>query len=152
MPEQMVGSIESELHKVEETFLASRERWPRPGWVEEYIAAFVRLRELYEYIEMEVERQDLAFQAEREVRILHEHCLWLARRIGREVFFRTQLRLEQELRAQSAATAYDVYLRLVEVQGLEKEFERLTDGQLAEQLLSGRLDLYGDLGSPLVPE
>ncbi len=152
MPEQMVGSIESELQEVEQAFLASREQWPRPGWVEEYLAAFVRLRELYEYIEMEIERQDLAFRAERELRILHEHCLWLTRRIGREIFFRTQLSMERELRAQSAAAAYDVYLRLVEVQGLENEFQRLTDSQLAEQLLSGRLELYRGLGSPLVPE
>lgn len=151
MPQQVVAPIQSALQEIEQTFFEVREQWPRPGWVDEYGTAFTRLREVFEYIEMEIVRDDVPFHIDREVRMLREHCLWLVRRIGREVFFRTELAMERALREQTTAPAHDVYLRLIEIQDLEDEFRRMDDAQLSKSLSDGVIDQYRDLGA-LLPE
>lgn len=151
VPEQMVRPLQAALVEVENEFMSNRENWPRPGWSSEYSEAFTRMREIYEFLEMEIVRQDLTFRVEKDFRKLREYCLWLVRRIGREVFFRLELAMEREMRVQTATGAYDIYLRLVEVQDLEDRFLCLNDGRLLEHLTGGKFETYRDLGSPFLP-
>lgn len=152
VPGQMTQPIQAALVEVEKAFMANRESWPRPDWSSEYTEAFLRLREIYEYLEMEIVRQDLTFLVEKDFHKLREYCLWLVRRIGREVFFRLELAMEREMRSQTATGAYDIYLKLVEVQDLEQEFFGLNDMQLIEYLTTGKLETYRDLSFPFLPQ
>ncbi len=151
MSRLIVRPITMALRKVEEEYLKARDAWPRPGWVQEYISAFVRLREIGEHLDQELSRQDITFRAERRLRLLHERCVWLLRRIGREVFFRTELAIEQALRSRIPPEAYALYLHLVEIQGLEQEFGRLSNGQLLERLYVGTIESTLDLDIPVIP-
>jgi hypothetical protein len=152
VPGQIVQPIQAALVEVENTFMANRERWPRPDWSAEYTEAFLRLREIYEYLETEMVRQDLTFRVEKDFHRLREYCLWLVRRIGREIFFRMELGMEREMRSQTSNGAYDIYLKLVEVQDLEQEFLGLNDMQLVEYITTGKLETYRDLSFPFLPQ
>ena len=128
--------IRTSLLDIEQEFLAVRDTWPRVGWVGEFTNALARLKDLYTEISQGIAQQSLTYQRERYLRHLRDRCMWLIRRICREVFFRIELTTERALLSHLPESAQDIYLHLVEIQDLDREFGGLVDDELVERLLT----------------
>ena len=124
------------LLEIEKEFLAVRDTWPRVGWVGEFTHALARLKTLYNELGDEIGKQSLTYQEERHLQGLRDRCMWLIRRICREVFFRIELMTERALLSHLPESTQELYLRLVEIQDLDHEFGRLDDDELVERLLT----------------
>lgn len=84
-------------------------------------------------------RRDASFFVERRLAILHQHCLWLARRVSAECLLLHEIRLEQALRRLISLEAYHLYLRLEDVEDAAREVEMLDDRDLMARLREGTL-------------
>lgn len=135
----IIRPIRMTLLELEQAFLVDQRGWGNAGIERRILDAFVRLREVAEVLEAELGRRDNSFRRHRQLRLLREHALWLARRLGHEVFLQVELALEAELKSQISPRAQGVYLRLVEAEALEEEFMGLDDSELGERLVTGVL-------------
>jgi hypothetical protein len=148
MNQTSILPIRTSLLQIEQEFLAARDTWPRVGWVGEFTKVLAHLKRLYHELNNKIAQQDLTYQREHHLRNLRDRCIWLIRRICREVFFRLELTAERALRSHLPESAQGIYLYLIEIQDLDHEFGRLDDEALVERLLTEAPSDYTDSGVP----
>ncbi|MDR7519546.1 MAG: hypothetical protein QN131_05365 [Armatimonadota bacterium] len=86
-----------------------------------------------------VGRRNITYLVDRRLAILHQYCVWLARRVSAELLFHHQIRLEQELKRLIGPEAYQVYLRLEDVEDAAREVDMLDDRDMMRRLREGTL-------------
>ncbi|MDR7521679.1 MAG: hypothetical protein QN168_04355 [Armatimonadota bacterium] len=84
-------------------------------------------------------RRNITYLVDRRLAILLQYCLWLARRVSAECLLHHQIRLEQELKRLIGPEAYQVYLRLEDVEDAAREVDMLDDRDMMRRLREGTL-------------
>ena len=91
------------------------------------------------------ERQDLSYDAARQLDEADRRCVWLFRKIRLQQVFLTKLSLEARLRSLVSAEAYNIYQRLLNQDEEERETLNSDDARIREAELDS---LPSDTASP----
>ncbi len=132
----------SSLRAAEQRFLSlQRAAAARPSTevLAEYLAVLGDLRQIDEQLREASGRRDIPFILDRRLTFLNDHCRWLTRRVSAEVLLVLEIHLEQELKRVIAPEAYQMFLRLEEVDDAAREMETLSDRELMARLREGAL-------------
>jgi hypothetical protein len=81
------------------------------------------------------ERQDLSYDAARQLGEADRRCVWLFRKIRLQQVFLTKLSLEARLRSLVSTEAYDIYQRLLTQDEEERETLNSDDAMIRDLLL-----------------
>jgi hypothetical protein len=105
----------------------------------ECLAILTSLRGISDQLQEMAGRRDLSYLADRRLTVMHDHCAWLASRVSAEFLLLLQIALERELRRVISPEAYQLYLRLEDVEEVAREVEALTGPAILARLRDGTL-------------
>ncbi|MGH2372895.1 MAG: hypothetical protein ACRDIC_05385 [bacterium] len=134
--------LRSALRETERRFLSLQSSAAARASAEvlaEYLAILRDLGEIDEHLQEASGRRDIAYLVDRRLSILGDYCRWLTRRVSAEFFLILQVDLEQGLKRVIAPEAYQMFLRLEEVEDTAREIEMLSDRELMAKLRDGAL-------------
>ncbi len=154
--------LRSALREAERRFLSLQSSAAMRASTEglaEYLTILTDLGRIDERLQEASGRRDIPYIVDRRLTILNQYCRWLTRRVSAEFFLLLQVHLEQELKRVIAPEAYQVFLRLEEVEDAARELEKLADRELMAKLREGTLvkevleqvrlgDVLGQVGRP----
>ncbi|MDR7519545.1 MAG: hypothetical protein QN131_05370 [Armatimonadota bacterium] len=135
-------SLRRDLREAERRFLALQSRaadGPTHETLTEFLAILGGLRTIGNRLVEMVGRRDVSYFTDRRLAILNQQCLWLARRVSAEFLLLHQIRLEQALKRLFGPQAYQMYLRLEDIEDTAREVDALDDRDLLARLSEGTL-------------
>jgi len=134
--------VRAALRQAERRFLSLQSAAvarPSTEVLAEYLAILADLRGVDERLREAAGRRDIPFIVDRRLTFLNEYCRWLIRRVSGEILLTLEIHLEQELKRTMAPEAYQMFLRLEEVEDAAREIETLPDRELMARLHEGTL-------------
>lgn len=105
----------------------------------ECLELLAELREIAGRLHEMAGRRDISYFADLRLTALRNHCLWLVRRTSGEFLLLLQIHFEATLRRLIGPNAYQVYLRLEDVEDVAREVESMSDHDLLARLRDGTL-------------
>jgi hypothetical protein len=131
------------LRSLEARFLCLQEVMGASGLTDENaletVDIIVRLQQIYQAVEEERGRRDLAFATERRLLLLSQWGRWLLRKVVDEYVLHARVALEQRIRSVLPEHAAEYYRRVADLVDLAKEIAGMPDEVLSEQLWQGDL-------------
>lgn len=135
-------SLQGTLREAERRFLSlqnSAMADAPPGVLSEYLAILADLRVVDGHLREMSGRRDITYSADRRLTYLNNHCRWLTRRVSAECLLVLQVQLEQEFRRVISPDAYQMFLRLEEIEDAGREIEAFSNRELMNRLHEGTL-------------
>jgi hypothetical protein len=104
-----------------------------------YLQILAELREIDAGIQESMGRHDVPYFTDRRLCGLADHCEWLTKRVSSELMLLLQVQVERDLRQMISPEAYQLFLRLEEVEAVARDLDDLTGSTLMERLREGTL-------------
>ena len=104
-----------------------------------YLGILAELREIDAGIQESMGRHDVPYFTDRRLATLADHCEWLTKRASSELMLLLQVQVERDLRRMISPEAYQLFLRLEEIETIARDLDDLTGNALMERLREGTL-------------
>ncbi len=104
-----------------------------------YLTILAELREIDTGIQESMGRHDVPYFTDRRMVTLADHCEWLTKRVSGELMLLLQVQVERDLRRQISPQAYQLFLRLEEIETVARDLDELNGKALMERLREGTL-------------
>jgi hypothetical protein len=104
-----------------------------------YLTILSELREIDADIQESIGRHDLPYVIDRRLATLADHCEWMTKRVTGELMLLVQVAVERDLKRMISSQAYQLFLRLEEIEAVARDFDDLSGKALMERLREGTL-------------
>jgi hypothetical protein len=134
--------VGSALRDLERRFLESLSSSAKTAPTEleaSYLGILAELREIDAGIQESMGRHDVPYFTDRRLATLADHCEWLTKRASNELMLLLQVSVERDLKRMISPEAYNLFLRLEEIETVARDIDELTGNALMERLREGTL-------------
>jgi hypothetical protein len=104
-----------------------------------YLGILAELREIDAGIQESMGRHDVPYFTDRRLGTLADHCEWLTKRVSGELMLLLQVQVERDLKRMISEEAYQLFLRLEEIETVARDLDELNGNALMERLREGTL-------------